>query len=77
MSGDSPNRHDFTQGRTGAILRFEIEDDMTLPNKYYGQEGFRDGRWRGVLLLNLPWRQEAVPAVSPSGAGRALRDLCG
>ena len=52
------NLFDFTRGRTGAILRFEVEDDMTLPNKYYGQEGFRDSRWPGVLLLNLPWTQE-------------------
>jgi lipopolysaccharide transport system ATP-binding protein len=51
---------DFTQSRTGPVLRFEVDDDMTLPNKYYGQEGFRDGRWPGVLLLNLPWTQEVV-----------------
>lgn len=53
-----PDVFDFSRGRTGAILRFEVEDDMTLPNKYYGQEGFRDARWPGVLLLNLPWQQE-------------------
>jgi len=60
IGGDSPNRHTFRKSRTGAILRFEVEDDMTLPNKYYGQEGFRDARWPGVLLLNLPWTQEDV-----------------
>ncbi|MBI5396620.1 MAG: ABC transporter ATP-binding protein [Verrucomicrobia bacterium] len=53
---------DFSRSRTGAILRFEIEDDMTLPNKYYGEEGFRDGRWSGVLLPNIPWTQEPVSA---------------
>ena len=58
VGGDSPNRFDFTKSRTGTVLRFEIEDDMALPNKYYGEEGFRDARWPGVLLLNLPWLQE-------------------
>jgi lipopolysaccharide transport system ATP-binding protein len=58
IGGDNPKGFDFTKSRTGAILRFEVEDDMTLPNKYYGQEGFRDARWPGVLLINLPWTQE-------------------
>ncbi len=58
VGADSPRRHDFNQGRTGPVVRFEIEDDMTLPNKYYGQEGFRDSRWPGTMLLNLPWTQE-------------------
>ena len=66
---DSPNRHDFTASRTGGILRFSVEDDMTLPNKYYGQDGVQDGRWRGLLLLNLPWQAETIedaplPAVA-------------
>jgi len=55
-----PTVYGFMASRTGAMLRFEIHDDQTLPNKYYGQEGFRDGRWPGVLLLNLPWRLSAV-----------------
>ena len=59
VGADSPNRHDFTKSRTGAVLRFEIEDDMTLPNKYYGQEG-SGSRWPGVLLLNLSWIQENI-----------------
>ncbi len=63
FSGDSPNRHDFSQGRTGAILKFSIEDDMTLPNKYYGEEGFRDARWPGVILPNIPWHQELAAAA--------------
>ena len=58
VGADSPKGFDFTRSRLGAILRFEVEDDMTLPNKYYGQEGFRDSKWPGVLLLNLPWTQE-------------------
>jgi lipopolysaccharide transport system ATP-binding protein len=58
VGADNPKGFDFTSGRTGPILRFEVEDDMTLPNKYYGQEGFRDRRWPGVVLLNLPWTQE-------------------
>jgi len=67
VGGDVPNRCDFNRGRTGAILRFEIEDDMTLPNKYYGEEGFRDGRWCGVLLPNIPWQQEpANPLATPA-----------
>ncbi len=57
---DSPGSFDFTRSRTGAVLRFEVDDDMTLPNKYYGQEGFRDSRWPGILLLNLPWTQEHI-----------------
>lgn len=60
VGADSPNRADFTRGRTGAILRFEVEDDMTVPWKYYGQEGFRDQRAPGVVLLDLPWRQKVV-----------------
>ena len=52
--------YDFTLSRTGPILRFEVEDDMTLSNKYYGEEGFRDTRWPGMLLLNLPWQQDSV-----------------
>jgi lipopolysaccharide transport system ATP-binding protein len=59
VGADNPKGFDFTSSRTGPVLRFEVEDDMTLPNKYYGQEGFRDRRWPGVLLLNLPWAQEA------------------
>jgi hypothetical protein len=51
---------DFQRSRTGAVLRFEVEDNMTLPNKYYGEDGCRDGRWPGVLLLDLPWKQEAA-----------------
>jgi len=40
---------------------------MTLPNKYYGEEGFRDGRWCGVLLPNIPWQQEpANPLATPA-----------
>ena len=59
VGADSPRRgHDFTRGRTGPVVRFEIEDDMTLANKYYGEEGFRDRRWPGVMLLDLPWTQE-------------------
>jgi lipopolysaccharide transport system ATP-binding protein len=63
VGGDSPtidHRYPFCRSRTQAILRFEMEDDMTLPNKYYGQEGFRDIKWPGVLLLNLSWDQEDV-----------------
>jgi len=58
------NSYDFTHGRTGALLRFEVEDDLTLPNKHYGEEGFRDARWPGVLLLPLPWQQAAMPRAS-------------
>ena len=58
IGADGPSGFDFTRSRTGCVLRFEVEDDMTLPNKYYGQEGFRDERWRGVLLLDIPWTQE-------------------
>jgi lipopolysaccharide transport system ATP-binding protein len=65
VGADSPKRFDFTRSRTGAVLRFELEDDMTLPNKYYGQEGFRDARWPGIILLNLPWTQEHI-AQGPS-----------
>jgi hypothetical protein len=49
--------YDFTHSRTGPVVRFEVEDDMTIQAKYYGQEGFRDRRWPGVLLMNLPWTQ--------------------
>jgi lipopolysaccharide transport system ATP-binding protein len=52
---DSPNRHDFGQGLTGGVLGFRLDDDMTIGSKYYGDEGFRDSRWPGVLLLDLPW----------------------
>ena len=60
IGADSPNRYDFNRGRTGAVIRFEVEDDRTLHNKYYGDEGFRDRRWHGVLLLDIPWKQERV-----------------
>jgi lipopolysaccharide transport system ATP-binding protein len=68
VGADSPKGHDFTLSRTGAILRFELEDDMTLPNKYYGEEGFRDTRWYGVLLPNIPWQQEPVAAATTEKA---------
>ena len=58
FSADAPPLHGWTPGRTGALIGFEIEDDMTLPNKYYGQEGFRDARWPGVLLPHIPWTQK-------------------
>jgi len=57
VGGDAPRALDFALSRTGPILRFEVEDDMTVPAKYYGQEGFRDRRWPGVLLLDLNWTQ--------------------
>jgi lipopolysaccharide transport system ATP-binding protein len=50
----------FNKSRTDAVLRFEVEDDMTLPNKYYGQEGFRDAKWAGVFLLDIPWQQTCL-----------------
>jgi lipopolysaccharide transport system ATP-binding protein len=71
VGADSPKRFDFTRTRTGAVLRFELEDDMTLPNKYYGQEGFREARWPGIILLNLPWTQECI-AQGPNSV-----DVCG
>jgi lipopolysaccharide transport system ATP-binding protein len=58
LGADSPKGFDFTRGRTGAILKFEVEDDMTLWNKYYGDEGFRDSRWPGSVLLDIQWVQE-------------------
>jgi hypothetical protein len=67
VGGDVPNRCDFTKGRTGAILRFEVEDDMTMPNKYYGEEGFRDSRWCGVLLPNIPWQCQLVSLRQSEG----------
>ena len=54
------NFYGFEASRTGAMLRFSLIDDMTLPSKYYGQEGFRDVRWPGVLLMNLEWNQNTV-----------------
>lgn len=60
IGGDVPNRFGFQPGRTGALIRFSIDDDGTLPNKYYGEEGFRDARWPGLMLMNIPWTQEAA-----------------
>jgi hypothetical protein len=71
FGADSPNRHDLTKGRTGAVLRIEIEDDMTLSSKYYGNEGFRDARWPGVMLMDLPWRQGPRDSRHLEGAGSA------
>jgi lipopolysaccharide transport system ATP-binding protein len=71
IGGDSPkgDEHrptfDFTASRTGPVLRFEIEDDMTLSNKYYGQEGFHDLKWPGVVLLDLPWKQSVESRERP------------
>jgi hypothetical protein len=58
LSGDVPRRFDFKLGLTGSVADFEVEDDMTLPNKYYGDEGFRDARWPGVTLPKIPWTQK-------------------
>jgi hypothetical protein len=60
FSGDVPRRFAWRPGRTGALLQFEVVDDMTLPNKYYGEEGFRDVTWPGVLLPPIPWTQEQI-----------------
>lgn len=64
IGADSPHRHTFAQNSTGPLLRFEVEDDMAIDAKYYGQEGVWDGRWRGVLLMNLDWRQRPVDVTS-------------
>jgi lipopolysaccharide transport system ATP-binding protein len=53
-----PHPFPFDPSRAGPLLRFEIEDDMTVPGKYYGEEGFRDARWPGAVLLDLDWTQE-------------------
>jgi lipopolysaccharide transport system ATP-binding protein len=60
VGADAPRALDFNLGRTGPVLRFEVEDAMTLPGKHYGEEGFRDRRWPGVLLLELEWTQRDV-----------------
>jgi lipopolysaccharide transport system ATP-binding protein len=65
LGADSPKApdgtvHAFTPSRTGPLLRFEIHDDRTVKGKYYGEEGFRDARWPGVLLLDLEWSQRAT-----------------
>ena len=64
LGADSPKApdgtaHSFTPSRTGPLLRFEVHDDRTVKGKYYGEEGFRDARWPGVLLLDLDWSQRA------------------
>lgn len=58
LAADAPYENDFDEAVTEAFIRFDVEDDLSLPNKNYGQEGFSDRRWPGVLLLNLPWVQE-------------------
>ncbi len=60
LSADGHPHYDFRRGRTGAVLRFTVDDDMTLPGKYYGEEGYRDARWPGVLLMDLAWSQTAL-----------------
>jgi hypothetical protein len=65
LGADSPKgrdgaAHAFTPSRTGPLLRFEVHDDRTVKGKYYGEEGFRDARWPGVLLLDLEWTQSAL-----------------
>ncbi len=60
FSGDVPGRFAWRPGRTGALLQFEVVDDMALPNKYYGEEGFRDARWPGVVLPPLRWTQDRI-----------------
>jgi lipopolysaccharide transport system ATP-binding protein len=78
LGADSPKSpdgtvHPFTSSRTGPLLRFEIHDDRTVRGKYYGEEGFRDARWPGVLLLDLEWSQKDVAedyASTVTGATR-------
>jgi lipopolysaccharide transport system ATP-binding protein len=76
IGADGPRGFDFTLSRTGAVVRFDVEDDMTLPNKYYGEEGFRDARWPGVLLMEIPWTQVRPrlegPAATSNQAGRPM-----
>ena len=57
---DTRRSYSFLRSRTGPVVRFEIEDDTTLPSKHYGQHGIRYTRWPGVLLMNLPWAHEAL-----------------
>ena len=64
LCGDSPkgnaNHKAFDLGlsRNGAVLSFHVEDDMVISSKYYGEEGFRDARWPGVIMLDIKWNQE-------------------
>jgi lipopolysaccharide transport system ATP-binding protein len=60
VGADSPQRFDFGDTLTGALVQFELEDDMRMPNKYYGQEGYEHERWVGTLLIDVPWTQEPV-----------------
>jgi lipopolysaccharide transport system ATP-binding protein len=72
LGADSPKAPDgtvypFMSSRTGPLLRFEVHDDRTVRGKYYGEEGFRDARWPGVLLLDLEWTQrELEEAYAPT-----------
>lgn len=71
FSGDVPRGFAFRHGLTGWLLRFHIRDDMTLPSRYYGQDGVNERPWPGPIMLNIPWNQERVDAfrrtnVSPS-----------
>jgi len=69
FSGDVPNRFGFREGLSGPLLEFDVEDDMTLPNRYYGEEGFRDARWPGVVLPHITWKQEQLETQSNVDAG--------
>ncbi|MFN7952207.1 MAG: polysaccharide ABC transporter ATP-binding protein, partial [bacterium] len=52
--------HGFRPNRTEPLVELIVEDDNTLPGKYYGEEGFRDARWPGDLLLHLAWEQRDI-----------------
>lgn len=66
---DTPLYLDLARASSGALLRFEIEDHGSVPNRYYG-EGFRDN-WPGVLLLDLSWSREEVSGASKSSVDQS------
>lgn len=57
LKGPGGLAYPFGPSRTGPLLRFDVEDDQTMPGKYYGEEGFRDAPWPGVLFTRIPWTQ--------------------
>jgi hypothetical protein len=61
VAGDSLENPNHTlHRRTGNLIRFDVYDDKSVSNRYYGQEGFYEDPWPGVILLDIPWHSKEI-----------------
>jgi lipopolysaccharide transport system ATP-binding protein len=69
FGADSEAEVPFHRSVSPPLVRFQLVEDRPAAGKRDGPEDVRDGRWPGVLLLDLQWRRR--PAASPSATNPA------